>query len=377
MFNKKQFVPGSRRYIVGLVAAILIPVFLSMCSVKKEVSGSSGPEQSGAIPMAVLGDSDSHIYRDPINGVKRGGEYHLVTFQWTEILDALRPEAFDLGAKGVWGTRTRYATLKDWFGGEGRTPSKYDFRYNYAISGLGCDSLLENWPRQGYWLIRHITRNKNHWDNGIVVFRIGINDIGQIQHHNVYARTGLTPEISRRVRTCVRQIADAVSAIQQANASTRIVLVGIADNSILPVTENESRSQEELNRIRSVLDLFDNGLSKLAEENSNVIFMDDRIWLESYWPAIKGTQPSGKSMGVTMTRGDFPRNLMLQDGHAGTVVNGFWARELIQALNNGFGLGIAPLQDTEIAALVDPEAKFGIAPKPGPQDAAKFPRARE
>jgi hypothetical protein len=321
------------------------------------------------IPLAVLGDSDSHIYHDPVNHIERGGAYHHVTYQWTEILDALRPGIFDLGEKNFWGSMNKVAGLKRFFGLSAKAPPKYDYKYNYAFSGMKSASLLHEWPRQTHWLLGEIAHDRG-WNQGVVVIRIGINDIGQINHLQEYVKKGITEEVRRRVESCAHHIADTVQAIRQANDSIRIVLVGIADNSSAPFDKNMRFSPEDKKVIRSVLDMFDTLLEEIATHDDKAVFMDDRFWLQRYWPEGKSGSAEeslelflGGGVGVTKTWGDHPRNLILADGHAGTVANGLWTRELIELLNHAFGFNISPLLDEEIAALADPFGEYGIAPE--------------
>jgi hypothetical protein len=346
----------------------IVVVFLCACQSQEDAT-MTRLLKKGPIRVAVLGDSDSHAYNDRVNGVRRGGEYYLCTYQWTDILSDLRAEDFDFGEKGIWGTRRRYAIMKEWLGLESSTPRKYDYRYNYALSGLGCSSLLTEWPEQARWAIDQIKGDQSHWDNGIVVIKIGINDLGQLHHLEEYAKTGLTPDVRQRVKACINYIATAVKRIRKASTTVHIVLYGIMDNSKFPLPSEVSFDPKQLEMIRSVLDLFDTGLRELAERDSNTVVVDDRIWVDHYWPNV-GIAPNlnltqvflGGSIGVSNTKGDHPRNIMLQDGHAGTISNGLWSRELIHRLNDSFGYGISPLLDGEIAALADPDGVLGIAP---------------
>ena len=40
--------------------------------------------------IAVIGDSDSHSYRDSVSGIRRGGEIHNISFNWIETWSRLR-----------------------------------------------------------------------------------------------------------------------------------------------------------------------------------------------------------------------------------------------------------------------------------------------
>jgi hypothetical protein len=319
---------------------------------------------NGSIPLAVLGDSDSHIYRDPVLGVRRGGAYHDVTFQWTEILARLRPGAFDMGELGNFGSGRRVARVRVALGMEASAPRKYDYRYNYAESGATCASL--RW--QSLYLASAMRRAPRRWENGLVVIKLGVNDLGQRAMLPVHAADGLSADAGGRIRACMSEMAGAIGRIRSASGSVRVLLVGIADDSSWPPGSTPWRSDEEVRRIRLVLDAFDDALRDLAGA-PGVAFMDDRSWYYRWW-ADRGAdghpRRSSRSLGgvtpVTNTQGDHPSNLMLQDGHGGTVAMGFWAREFIQAVNAAFALGAPPLLDEEIARLVDPRGDLGLAP---------------
>lgn len=329
--------------------------------------------REGAIPLGVLGDSDSHIYRDPVMGTRRGGPHHAVTFQWTEILDLLRGDEVDQGARGRWGTRGMVARLRDRLGRTARMPPKYDFRYNFALSGARCSSLVSGWSGQARWMANHIRQDPEGWSRGVVVVRIGVNDLAQRSHLEAYARGGLTPEIRAVVRGCVAETAAAVEMILDASPGVRVLLVGIADDTAWPADETEPRSPDELQRMATVLTTYDEALRDLAARQPRVAFAADTDWYRSRWTGRDSTgvaRTSAWSLGgstpITDTRGDHPSHLGLEDGHAGTVANGLWLMDLIRSLNRAFGVGITPLLEAEVADLVDPEGSYGIAPPPSP-----------
>jgi hypothetical protein len=96
------------------------------------------------------------------DGVRRGGEYHDVTLQWTEVLAATRADYFDMGGVGEHGNRGIVARARSWLGLEAKTPRKNDFRWNYARSGARCASLTTEWPEQTRWLVSAIESAIDH-----------------------------------------------------------------------------------------------------------------------------------------------------------------------------------------------------------------------
>jgi hypothetical protein len=252
---------------------------------------------------------------------------------------------------------------------EAKTPRKADFRWNYARSGARCASLVSAWPQQARWLASAIARDPAAWTDGIVVIRIGVNDLGQRRHLDEYAKTGLTDAHRRLIEECAREIASAIDVVRAASSSVRIVVVGVADDSSWPPATTARRTADVITRMRDVLDAFDRRLEQETTRRSGAVFMNDRTWYYEHWAdfdAVGNPRQSGVSLGgatqITNTQGDAPTNLLLDDGHAGTVANAFWLRELITTINRSFGASVPTLTDEEIGALADPDGSLGIAP---------------
>lgn len=322
----------------------------------------------GRIPIMVLGDSDSHSYRDSYIGIHRGGKYHDVTFQWTEILARLRPADVDLGPFGYWGTRGTFFRIRKLLGLYARMPRKQDFEYNFAFSGAKCDTLApHSYLKQSYNAITLIDKNPAYWSNGLVIIRIGINDIGQWPQLKKYIAGNITPQIKKPIQNCIARIRDAVSLIRMHQSSVKIILLGIMDNSnwppIMPLDDVGHRN------INKVLDIYDNGLRSIARTDPNILFVEDRKWVEKtigYWNTkqhigFREINLGGKT-NITNTKGNRPTNIILNDEHSSTVLNGLWVRHLFHKINNHFGTGFTPLLNSEIADLVDPNGQLGIAP---------------
>lgn len=323
---------------------------------------------AGRVPIIVIGDSDSHSYRDSYIGIRRGGKYHDVTLQWTEILARTRPSEVDLGPFGFWGTRGTFFRIRKLLGFYARMPRKQDFKYDFAFSGAKCDSLSpESYLKQSYNAATLLKQRPGYWDKGLVIIRIGVNDFGQWRHLRKYVDGNITPQIRRPILNCVHRIQNAVSLIRKYNASVKIILVGIMDNSnwppVVPLSDAGHRN------INKVLDIFDDGLRSIARKDANVLFVDDRKWVEQsigYWNSNAHIGYREINLGgptnITNTAGDNPHNIILNDEHSSTVLNGLWIRHLFHKINEHFGIGFTPLLNSEIADLADPTGQYGIAP---------------
>lgn len=320
----------------------------------------SGPS---TIPFAVLGDSDSHSYQDrisfPLGSDKRGGAYRETTLQWTEVLARLRGQRLYPGKWGIYGTRGTVARLRRWLGLEGRSPRKEDYHYNFALSGSKCSDLLEGYAQQAKALLSLMDQRPAYWRNGVVVIRIGVNSFGDAAELEQMAHDPMAVQAQRKIASCVRDIHQSVVALRARYPGLRIVLVGIFDNSNWVPYLDRWRNPAMVANISRGLDVFDHALKNMAEEDPGIAFFDDRAWFADHWGARDargGAAYSELAVGdflhVSNTAGDEPHNAVLRDGHAGTAWNAEWARSLVELLNSRFHLGIAPITEAEVIAMV-------------------------
>lgn len=323
-----------------------------------------GPYTPGSIPIAVLGDSDSHSYRDDYLGIRRGGKYHDLTFQWTEILQLLRSSEVDLGKYGYWGTRGFFYKIRSRLGLKARMPRKQDYEYNFAFSGATCERLSpDSYQKQSLFVSNLVKQNPEYWENGLIIIRIGINDIGKLSDFKKYISR--SPSSVAPINNCITHIEEAVSLIRQNHKSVKIVLVGIMDNSNWPLFEKVSTEEHIL--INHYMDIYDNGLRRLAENDDNILFVDDRMWYAETLGFWDGVRYLGKrkislngSTSIYNSKGNHPSNIALADNHAGTVANALWLRNLQSQINRAFGMNLSILQEEEIAELVDLKGNTGI-----------------
>jgi len=314
------------------------------------------------IPLAIIGDSDSHGYHDerafPPGSADRGGRLRDTTYQWTEVIAALRGDALDLGERESTGTWPRVARVLRFVGFDVRAPRKVDHRHNFAVSGQGCDDLMDGPSRQVPELIRLMNEDPVRWRQGLVVIRIGVNTFGKAAELDRLARDPRDPAVVRAIDTCVAQIRSAVDAIAAAHPGTKTIVVGIFDNRHWAAYLTRWRAPAEQANISAGLDRFDQALQRFAADRPQMAFFDDRAWFASLWggrdsqgmPAYRTV--SFGPLKVANSSGDEPSNATLADGHAGTVWNALWARALIDLANQRFGLGVAPLTEAEMVSLL-------------------------
>lgn len=350
--------------VVLLMIALAAIFFFRFMSIDNEA-------QPGVIPLAVLGDSDSHAYQDTIliaaNSGKRGGKFRATTLQWTEVLAALRSNQINQGAWGVWGAPIKIAETLDWLGLGGRAPRKQDFRYNFAVSGAHCADLMTGYYRQAPRLLTEMNRVPEQWRRGVVMIQIGVNTIGQNESLDRYAKSGVTPQIRAEILACVEAHQQAISLIAASHPQTRFMVAGIFDNANIASNFERWTTPVELANIAAALDIFDTGLRSLCAANPNITFIDARGWFRDHWGALDITgKPAHKSVNlggatsVNNTRGDDPRNAVLADDHGGVVYNALWARRNIEVMNSAFSLNLTPITLAEIAVLADPTGLIGL-----------------
>jgi hypothetical protein len=318
----------------------------------------------GRIRFAVLGDSDSQSYHDTLESAdpgRRGGSYRATTWQWTEVLARLRGDRIDLGEWGAWGTGAYRAYFDEAFGLLARTPRKDDYRYNFAVSGASCSQLMGHPLRQAIRLVDLMNTEPQAWRGGIVLIRIGVNDVGG---HDILDELSRDPNASRPaalINACIGAIGETVALIRKQHPDTYVVLVGVLSNADWSVEFGSWQSAREIANIDAGMDLFDNGLRKLAAANRQVYFLDDRAWFRSLWgtrddrgrPLYKTVHLS-PGWAITNTSGDDPHNAVVSDGHAGVVWNTLWAQHLVTSLNAAIGLHLEPITDAEVIGFLQP-----------------------
>lgn len=309
----------------------------------------SAPPAGSGLPVAVLGDSDSHSYHDSVNGLARGGPNSERTFNWLEVWERLRPDEIDPGPFIRAGDSRLIAVLKESVGAPTRTPAKLDYLYDYAWSGARCPSLIDAWPEQAKRFLGRLAAEPARWADGLVVIRIGINDFAQGEHLRLWARA---PEAaSAPVEACLDAIARTVAAIR-AKSGVHIALVGVARDYDTPFAP---LSAAEIARAEPPLARFDAGLEALAASDPRIVFIDDFSWFETRFGArARGTLAEATVVGglaLANASGDAADRLHTSDGHPGAVASGLFLQHFIRRLNDKFGWRLSIPSDEEIVAL--------------------------
>lgn len=323
-----------------------------------------------AIPLAILGDSNSHSYQDrlsfPASAGERGGNNQARTFQWGEILARWRGEELDLGPWVRWGQSGFVPRAFDLLGlPVGRAPRKDDYLYNFASSAMGCNELTQGKFRQAPRLVTLMDREPERWRRGVVVIRSGLGDWSA--HLAEQARDPRSPVLREVAERCTQRIRESVRLVHARHPDTRVVVVGVSNEAADPLQFARWQSARESGNITIALDQFNARLRAMAEAEPQTIFFDDDAWVRAHWgardadgkPAYR-TLTIGGTLQVSNTMGDDPTHAILQDDHAGLVYNALWAQSLVARLREGFGLPLTPVSDAELARFVLPLAAASL-----------------
>jgi hypothetical protein len=347
--------PGS------LAAVLAVSIAQGASAAASAPSDTTAATFSVPIPVAELGDSDSHSYHDRIwEPQARGGPFAAATFQWTEILARLRGQHVDLGPWGTWGSRKRWVQALNWIGRDARAPRKEDFRYNFAFAGARCEDLMQGVFRQAPRLVDLMDEERDRWRAGIVVIRIGIVSFGMAGSLDQLATDPVSSPARRSITACIDHVRAAIALIHARHPQTRIVVVGVLNNADWPPWFDRWQSAAAIANIDKGLDAFDTPLRQLAAADPRIAFFDDRAWFAALWgrrapdgrPTAYRTVTRGLPLSVTLTQGDDPRHAVLMDGHAGLVWNALWTQSLVELLRTEFGAPIPAISDAELAAFV-------------------------
>jgi hypothetical protein len=347
---------------VASVAMLTSGLFVAFATLR-EASVASGA-RTHAIPLAVLGDSDSHSYQDTMSfgadKAKRGGRFRGQTFQWTEVLHRLRGDQLDLGEWGVWGEWSILARVRERLGRSSRTPRREDYRHNLSLSGAGCEALNQRPQHQVASLLAMMSREPDRWRRGVVVIRIGVNNIGQPEHLERLAKDPGDSFIRAEMDWCIGHIAKAMRRIREAHPETGIVVVGEFDNSNWAPLLDRWQTPREIANIRAALETYDARLREEVQRFDRAAFFDDRAWFAGLWggrnedgrPDYRSVR-IGNVLEVWNRVGDAPQNSVVADGHAGLVWNTLWAQSLIDLMNSQLATEIAPLTNAELEAWIE------------------------
>lgn len=352
-----------KRVIAALLLVVLALVVLAI-TVDGRRRLHKRPADDGRVPMGVLGDSDSAVYHNRVGfsdpATAPGGPFHAITFQWPEVVAQLRADRIDPGERAVWGVPRvlSMARLRDGLGLRWRAPRADTFQYNLAWAS-GCEALNDGPWRQAPRLAEVMDENPARWQRGFVVIRSGVNSFGHEARLEALARNADDPAVNAIIDECIGHLKRAVQTLHARHPQTRIVLVGIFDNTNWQPLFERWQSAQEIANIRRGLDRFDRALREWAASDPRLAFFDDRAWFAGLWgerdpqtgrPAYRDVRVG--PLTVSNTAGDRPEHAILQNMHAGLAWNLLWSQRLVALVRERFALPVEPIRDDEIDAYL-------------------------
>jgi hypothetical protein len=285
------------------------------------------------------------------------------------VLGRLRPQQLDLGPWGAWGL---YGKLASAWRASGiplavRGPRKFDYENNFAIGGAHCSDLFGGW-REVPRLLELMASAPARWERGVVVIRIGVNDIAKVDRMDRLAVDPHDAWVHARYEECTAAIGRTVQAIHAAHPAARIVLVGMYDLAQWPTFLDRWRSATAIANITQGLDDYDNALRGMAARDARIAFFDDRAFFRRHWggrtaegmPAYHPYALS-PSFSVRNAVGDEPSHTALEDDHCGAAWNAMWAQDLVALMNERFDARIPPLANAELLRLLGLDATSASA----------------
>jgi hypothetical protein len=349
-----------------IVVAAVVAVFFAARWLGNDGHGQGEPA-ANAVPLAVLGDSDSTGYQTTVDFNGRslpqaqwaGGEFHRITLQWPEALARLRGDALDLGPHGTWGV-PRYQSLtkvRRWMGQAWRGPHKQDQRHSFAWPS-SCNSLMTEPWAQARQLRDLMDRAPAAWQRGVVVIRTGVNDFGKEETLEALAKDPNDAASLQLMDQCAAQYRAAVDHLRERHPQMRFVLVGIFNNAHWPPLHARWQSAQEQTNIAAGLKHFDDALRRMVQADARIAFFDDQAWFEQRWggrdaqgqPAYR-TPQLAPDLAVTNTAGDAPTNAVLGNKHAGLAWNIWWSQSLVALLRERWTIDVKPISDEDAAAF--------------------------
>jgi VCBS repeat-containing protein len=281
--------------------------------------------------FGVIGDSLSDEYRHETYSYARN---------WVELLAS--ESHFDLGRH-----ETSSGNPLQW--GE---PRREGYEYNWARSGATSDSLLKTGQHTG--LAKQVQqRQVRH-----AILAIGQNDFhpdpegyadgDQVAYDNIYHGTWSSQDISSYVTTVATNIQTAMTTLLADGVD--LVVSNIADYGFSPVVRQLYNNATMRERVTSVISQLNQQIDSLAQQY-HVTVVD----LADFAAAVFGTNTqtitSQRIGGVVITNdaGMEGTHAFVFDGiHPHTVPQAAMANLFMDAMNQGYGLGLDPYSEREM-----------------------------
>lgn len=294
----------------------------------------SGLAQAQPVRLGAMGDSLSDEYLEET--------YGSYARNWPLLLASARgvnfgPTAAQAGQPGnTWGE-----------------PRRTQNRFNFARYGADSASLLTQGQHTG------LAALAQSGDITHAVVAIGQNDFAPAlfsgAYWNIYQGTWSTATINAYVASRVANIT--LAADTAINAGARVMVSGIVDYGVSPLTRSFFTNATRRNNVTAVINQVNAQVRNFAQQR-RIVYLD----LPALGTAIFGTNTALRSTilvgGVTINLNQSntaanarPAAAFVDDSvHPMTTLQGAFANVVAAGLTVGYGAGVAPLSDQEIIA---------------------------
>ncbi len=273
--------------------------------------------------IGILGDSQADEYRGDDN---RGLTFAPTTLNWVEQLEKYRNLNF--GSWGTWGE-----------------PRRTGYAYNWARTGATVNSVFENGQLEG------LAEQVKNGEVNVVIISIGANDYAPFitpDGYDAHYNGSLSSiDILRKRNTIVSDITTAIEILNRAGDVTILIaLIPDWGNHLgvriaFPLPEPRKRVAD------AILDT-NNAIKRVAADYGIVTIDPNDYYKKVFSESISEIVVGGERF-TAIIPGDDPHSLFLEDGtHAGTVLNGLFANEVIAGLNQALNGTIRPFSEQEI-----------------------------
>ncbi len=274
--------------------------------------------------IGIIGDSSSDEYRGTDN---RGGAYASVTFNWLELL--VRYRAVDAG---VWGSYSE--------------PRRVGYANNWSRTAATTATMLSTGQHTG------LAAQVDAGAIDAVIVWIGSNDFAPYNGNylSIYNGTIAGAALDAKIAALVDRVTLALNTVRRTRP-VPVVIVTIGDWNNSPLILNNSAYSDPTKRARvtAAIQSTNQHLRLLAAQNGAAVFDTDAFTAALLPRVVNGYLAVGSEQIRLFGVGDEPHNGLLGDSiHAGTIMNGLLANEVIAALNTVSPYPLLPFSDSEL-----------------------------
>ncbi len=301
------------------------------------------------VKFGIMSDSTSDEYRADDN---RGGTFAATTLSWGELLQKYRN--FNIGS---WGTRSE--------------PRRTGYEYNWARSGAKTGTLISSGQHTG------LAAQVQAGLVDVVYIQIGNNDFAyydsNFDGHKIYNGTLAGTALTNKINTMTSEIRTAVTTVKAAGPDV-IILGNIPDPGDSPYNRGRYPDATKRAKVTAAITQVNNNITQIAQQN-NAIHFDLATQGLKYLSRIdaSGNMTVGGVKISFVNNSNDPRSAILADNtHAGTVLEGLLANDVLTVLNTRLSPPITLFTEQEIlqyaglAATITPTATPRVTPTPTP-----------